>query len=373
MTIEHLPRSSRQRLGSKFLAVVIGLGLAALIAELGLRGWKSHLGRSDQLDPGLIQREPAQGWRMSPGWNGGHAHHDFSVIYSVDSAGFRRDPMFQSGASNWVAVVGDSFTFGLGVNDGETFVSRLNGLQRGQFVNFGVPGYSTDQEVLLCESEVLPRRPSELLLVVYLGNDLLDNLRFIPLQVGAPKPRFVVTHQELVLLPAPNRGTPPDPPDPNPAYAVLGPGSRYAWRQKLEERSSVAGLLSRMVGAPDLAPEFEDRFQPELDLFTRLLRRLKTAAGKHEVPVRLVLLGSGALVHQPQSVSGQYQVFFQQKLHHIAQAEGIPVIDLAELMRQKRQQGAVRELWFHPNEGHLTPAGHVVAAELLAEALRGRR
>jgi lysophospholipase L1-like esterase len=125
-----------------------------------------------------------------------------------------------------------------------------------------------------------------------------------------------------------------------------------------------------MVGAPDLSPEFEDRFKPALELFTQLLRRLKTAAGKQQVPVRLVLLGSGALVHQPKSVSGQYQVFLQQKLHQIAQAEGIPVIDLAESMRQKRQQGTIRELWFHPNEGHLTPAGHAVVAELLAEALR---
>lgn len=363
------PLPSRHRLGSKILAVVIGLGLAAFIAELGMRGWGSHLSRSDQLDPGLIQREPVRGWRVSPGWSGSHQHHDFSVKYSVDSAGFRRDPTFQSGASNWVAVVGDSFTFGLGVNDSETFVSRLNGLTGGQFVNFGVPGYSTDQEVLLSESEVLPRRPSELLLVVYLGNDLLDNLRFVPLQVSAPKPRFLVTNQELVLLPAPAPGTSPNPPDPNPAYALIGPGSQYAWRQKLEERSSLAGLLSRMIGAPDLSSEFEVKFQPALELFTRLLQRLKSAGVKNQVPVRLVLLGSGALVHQPKSVSGQYQVFLQQKIHQIAQAEGIPVIDLAESMRQKRQQGSFRELWFHPNEGHLTPAGHAVVAELLAEAL----
>ena len=353
----------------RLLAISIGVSIALLALETGLRLWSQHLKQSDQLSPGLIQRESVRGWRMTPGWNGAHRHHDFSVSYSVDSAGFRRDPTFQSGASNWVAVVGDSFTFGLGVNDSETFVSRLNGRTRGQFVNFGVPGYSTDQEVLLSESEVLPRRPSELLLVVYLGNDLLDNLRFVPLQVSAPKPRFLVTNQELVLLPAPAPGTSPNPPDPNPAYALIGPGSQYAWRQKLEERSSLASLLSRMIGAPDLSSEFEVKFQPAMELFTQLLQRLKTAAGKQQVPVRLVLLGSGALVHQPSSVSGQYQVFLQRKIHQIAQAEGIPVIDLAESMRQKRQQGAIRELWFHPNEGHLTPAGHAVVAELLAEAL----
>jgi len=109
------------------------------------------------------------------------ASSHFDVVYDIDASGFRIDPLAGKTGSR-VAVLGDSFTFGLGVANGETFVSRLNaGSDDGRhYLNLGVPGYSTDQELLLLKKTGNALKPDIVLLVVYLANDLFDNNRSFP-------------------------------------------------------------------------------------------------------------------------------------------------------------------------------------------------
>ncbi len=58
------------------------------------------------------------------------------------------------------------------------------------YLNFGIPGYSTDQEYLLIKQQVLYFNPDVILLVVYLANDLFDNELPFPLQANSAKPYF---------------------------------------------------------------------------------------------------------------------------------------------------------------------------------------
>jgi len=372
MEPRHLtPIQQRNRRTLRVLAMLFGFGVAIFGTEIVLRIWRNHVGQSDQMEPGMIQREPKAGWKLSAGWKGTHQHHDFSVAYSVDSSGRRFDPTVQNGASNWVATVGDSFTFGLGVEDAETFTALLNRQESSRFLNFGIPGFSTDQELILIENEILPRHPPEIILVVYLGNDLFDNLRFVPLQVGAPKPRFEIQNDQLVLMQPEAEGTvSSNPAGVDPAAAVLNPISRYRWRQKLEQSSLVFGFASRSLPAPDLTDEFSVQFQPALALFSKLMSRLRDRCRENGTTLRVALLGSSAFINQPRSVSGQYQEYLQREIRQIAREQSVALIDLAEEMRQLRASGVSSRGWYHPNEGHLTPEGHQVVADLLAKALK---
>src|SRR5690606_31285854 len=112
--------------------------------EAGLRFVRRRIETSDRLDRGLTLYDPNLGWALAPGWRGRHRHHDYDVGYSTNALAFRgAAEAARAPAALWL---GDSFTFGFGVDDGETFVDRLDAAHAGglRHVNLGVPGYSTD-------------------------------------------------------------------------------------------------------------------------------------------------------------------------------------------------------------------------------------
>src|SRR5262249_8326325 len=146
-------------------------------------------------------------WRMQRNWSGRHRHHDFDVRYTTNDRGLR-GPWPEAGNSptgtRRYVFVGDSFTFGLGVNDNDTFVQQLN-RDGGDAVyrNAGIAGYSTDQEYLFLKEELPSWQAGTVALVVYLVNDLLDNTLRYPLQAMMAKPLFTLESGELKLANVP--------------------------------------------------------------------------------------------------------------------------------------------------------------------------
>ena len=176
-----LSRKRRVLFVSIILLVSLGGGLIG--SEAILRYRSRFIRDSNRLDPGLILYDERLGWRLAPGREGRHRHHDFDVRYATNRYGFRGDfRMNQGGEGLRYAFVGDSFTFSFGVGDHETFVAILNSKATGggTFLNFGVPGYSTDQEYLLIRERVFSFRPDVILLVVYLAGMLRKRHRNHP-------------------------------------------------------------------------------------------------------------------------------------------------------------------------------------------------
>ena len=361
-----------------------GLGCLLLLsgAESALRLKQYWIERSDQMAPGMTRYDPDLGWRLTPNWHGRHRNWDFDVQYSINSLGFRADSLFPDRrGSNVCAVVGDSFTFGLGVNDRQTFVHLLdaNASVGWQFVNFAVPGYSTDQELLLIEHDVLAFKPQRILLVVYLGNDLLDNSRAVPVQGPGPKPFFDLGQDDHRLqlrnvpVPAPT-GEGARSRRADLASAVLHGlhAEPHGFQRWLQGHLALARLVWK--AGPDVSPDLEsklrERFQPDVRLFGALVARIRNRCRERGIRLTVALLTGRSFLEHPDTLSGRYQEIYRDlALQELEKAE-IAVTDICSVMKRVWSRNG-RPRWYYPNDGHLTPAGHAFVAKTLARDVSG--
>ena len=78
-----------------------------------------------------------------------------------------------------MAVVGDSFSMGWGVNDEETFAAILENMTHRPVYNLAVAGYATYRELLRLEkSGLMPK--IDTIIIQYCGNDLAENVDGTP-------------------------------------------------------------------------------------------------------------------------------------------------------------------------------------------------
>lgn len=350
------------------LMVFLSLGVTLTGAELVARWHLERIRKSDALQPGLSQYDRLLGWRLAPGWQGRHRHYDFDVAYTINRYGFRGRGDDPAAAAHRIAVVGDSFTFGLGVNDEQTFTEVLNRdfANRIVFYNFGVPGYSTDQEYLLIKERVFLFAPHQIVLVVYLFNDLIDNLLPFPFQTSRAKPYFAAGAGGLELKNTPVPTTPKPPGQGPPESLHVVSGAYVAGRFD----RMIAGLaLARLSGLADrggqgLSDAEMDRHLAEAKtLFALTLRQLDADCRSRGVCLTLALMPGSAYVTRPASASARMQDHIRRWILDTAGPK-MPVIDLADRLRSAYNDKTQR--LFFPNEGHLTPLGHEVVAEAFA-------
>lgn len=133
--------------------------------------------------PGLnVVNDARLGWRMRAGAAFDQKSDEYTFHVTCNSAGFRssREFVAEPGVRR-IAFLGDSFTFGNGVEEAETFVALVEADRAGvRAFNFGIPGFGVDQMWQTLEHVALPLRP-HLVVVTFILDDLkrsLDSYRF---------------------------------------------------------------------------------------------------------------------------------------------------------------------------------------------------
>lgn len=199
-----------------FIALVnlVGLALVVGVAEgmarlLGLEDRGSNRG-----DRGFWRYEPLRGWGHVPGASG----EDFRGGpdrggVRINAQGFRGPDFARSKGKGTrrILLLGDSFGFGVGVDEAHTIASRLvdfvnadRELTQGTRVdvlNLSVSGYSTDQQVLTFESEGAILDPDVVILLMC-DNDFDGNLEGFAYG-RYYKPRFLLDSGNLRLVDTP--------------------------------------------------------------------------------------------------------------------------------------------------------------------------
>ena len=163
----------------RLIAVIIGFTVAYGLAEIAVRlispqeTGPSRFAFDSELGDIPVPQQKAR--RHYPGV------YDFS--YSNNSLGFRGSREFgpkQPGDFR-ILLLGDSFTYGLGVNDDQTFAFHLEQYLRqpglpAAVINAGCPGKGTDYELKLFQTLGAKLQP-DVTVLCFFCNDFEDNAR----------------------------------------------------------------------------------------------------------------------------------------------------------------------------------------------------
>jgi hypothetical protein len=265
------------------LLVLAGVFVAApLLLEGALRIWKPW-----PLDPPLYpgDREPdaasdgpgvlddAIGWKFAPSAQVDDPSPDFHIVYRCNADGFRATKARELAADAPCAVfVGDSFTFGVGVEEPQTFVELFAGAHAGtRVVNLGMAGFGVDQMLCALREYGLREKP-RLVVALFVDDDLTRCTTSYRYRNGwVAKPTFALEKGKLA-----------------PRTVANSPGAVRRW---LEQNVYLCELRRRVLNKLGNERGFGERFQLSRALFAEMDRECR-AIGARLVVVRLPQRGA---------------------------------------------------------------------------------
>lgn len=346
--------------------VAASLLLCALALELGLRVfWSGHY---LDVPKAYSQRHPTRGWENRRSVSVTYGEAEFRTTVTTNSLGLR-SPELRSlapGDRVRVLVLGDSFAYGVGVEDDATFSARLEALDPAlEVLNAGVNGYATSHELLLLREVGLAVQP-DLVLLAFFWNDVTEAWR-------TPSPPFTLQDGRLV--------DPPHGPDDPPASAWPDP-NRRPWlhdsraRRFLKDRAHRARWRLRVaLGIPVDEPtglEAAERARA-WELCFALLREMDRLVRGSGARFAIAVIPDQVQVYPEleRTVLGidEADIEVQAPLAAFAREEGIPFLDLLPPLRAARAADSETPLYYTMDR-HLTAEGHRVVSEALGSGLR---
>lgn len=254
---------------------------------------------------------------------------------ATNSLGFRSPKLDPKKPT--IVVLGDSITFGYGVEDNETLPAKL----RERFsdynvLNAGVPGYNIQQEVAVYKEKLQPLDPSALLLVFYF-NDFDQNTAKIDDNGNLKSADW---NGEMCALPE----------------NMLGAIPGGCW---LDQHSTIYRTVKNIVNTrkgkqkqkgnrdaekPKIDPE--DISREELELYEVKLRELSDLT--NGIP-RLFVIWPDANMH----------IESRAELRNMAEKMGFLVVDLYDVFGNKLE--TLSWDYMHPSPASLSQAASIIA------------
>jgi lysophospholipase L1-like esterase len=245
-----------------------------------------------------------------------------TTVSHGQSVGFR-DHAFRGGPR--VAILGDSYVFGYGVDQDETFPAQLERKLRSSgravdVLNAGVPGYGARLERILLEKDVLPLHPA-LVFVAVFENDFKDNIYYAHRRFGALR-TFLGVHSVVYDLFSAARST-------HGIFTPPGRGKQEDHGMGKNERLSEGYAIEREE-----------------------IARMATVCRKHGARFAVILLPAKPPLDLRRVVG---------------ERSDVPVLDLSP-----RFSALPRERYLNPYVGHLTPEANGWVADAIMDFIEKR-
>ena len=343
--------------------VVVSLTLTFAVLEIGFRlFWDGYYFRAPREN---IQFHPKLGWANKPSIRLEYGKAEYRVIVEHNSMGLRSPEVPERKPPDKVRtlVLGDSMTYGLGVENDETYSARLEQFHPDlEVINGGVPAYSTGEELLFLQELGFDLSP-DIVLIGFFWNDLGEAPR-------GRHARFSLENGTLTVhVPdAPPLGTRSSEPTQR-RHPLLSRSytyrfvsdrikiARYILREKL-------GLWVREAGILD-----EDAAEAAWDLVLALLREIVRVSVEHGAKPLIAVIPDQVQVKPDVRIVGLDPILFtvQERLLEFGREAGVPVIDLLPGFQEIYAREG--EPLYYRFDRHLTPAGHRAAAHLIGREL----
>lgn len=325
----------RLRLQASNLLLMAGALLFSVgLAECGART-SDVLAPSPRIYPGEREnrtsahfvRDPITGWRMKPNHRFSWTIDGVKSTYVSDAEGYRtwaergRRRDF-SAAKRRIVLVGDSFTFGTGVDYGQTFGALIESSSTA-VKNLAMPGFGIDQMWTTLDGKALSLDPDRVV-VLFIDQDLDRSLTAFRVEEGLNKPAFLLDDGRLRPLRSDDR-----------------PPGLWRW---FEERSWLLSAGRSLARSTAYRISVGEWWELNRALFTAMLMRCREV----NVPVLFVRL--------PVRPPKPFPVMAEQM-----QALGADYLDLSS---------SPPDTPIHfPHDGHIDARGHRWVASRLEEVL----
>jgi hypothetical protein len=173
--------SARKKLFFWTLLIFLSLIFSLLISEFGLRLiYREEEANGNYWGIGAFSGHDLTGYVHAPGYEGYAFRPDaFESLVKINSLSLRQEDLEQQlQYPVKLLILGDSFSFGLGVQEEQSFPSLikkyLNALNVG-IINGAQTGYSVEQEKLFGVSLINRLKPNIVILGLYTQNDIFGD------------------------------------------------------------------------------------------------------------------------------------------------------------------------------------------------------
>jgi len=348
------------------ISVLISLVLFLTVAEIATRMiWVPP----SELSTPMIEEHPYFGWAPRPGIAGRHVTMEFDYEFANTAQGFRGSDLVAASRPenilHRILFLGDSFTWGNGSPDHETFVARVNSTIAGsEIINSGANGYGQRQELAILDTLGAVLKP-DLVVLMFFWNDVEDNVK-------NTSPGFAVGGDGRVIR---TDLSVPDDFDPLAQRRAGKPRERS--RNSLVKKSYVyrlfkegaKGFRHRVFGSRQRLIQTREQRQSAWEETTALLRLMKMRSEEIGSAFLVVSIPDYELVSSGGGLKGQKPINFdiEDQIREVCAGLEIAYLDLLPELKL-RQATAPRPFYF-TTDRHLTPDGNGAVADILIPVL----
>ena len=342
----------------------------------------------------VIQFDPYLGWSLEPNstLRSVDHQHDLDYLIHINSLGMREQetPLRKPEGTKRILILGDSGVFGTGIDEGWRFSDFIHRAldEKIEVLNAGVPGWGPDQELLYYERFARKLEPDIVVIALTIANDIIDIMLEHLYRGSAPKPRFVLDADTLVL-----KGSPIAAPArrPEPFLKRVAKRSRLAffckrrideWKYKrrskrtpewVPARIAKGSLENRMSDWTVYEKQYLENFENGWRVTERILRRLQRECQRDgaelivlAIPMQIEVNAGWRLEVLNRFEVDQSRFDFDKpykRLQMICATSGIDYLyPITEF-----NDATERHKLFLIKDGHLSRYGHALTARVLLE------